>query len=114
MKVLPNGATLQTNGPDPIYVFVCGYCLLDKKGFLVEEGTLFKPGETQRSFMSLSSSFLSGGIQGRTNPSIEEEIKADDLEDIGVFTIPPGSKYYQDQMNGLIISECLTWTGDLA
>lgn len=107
MKVLISNAKAEWTGPEPIPVFMIGYCLKGGKAFMApQERSLGKI--PQRTGLALiTGNCLDGGFQVGRAPTTDQVTS--DLMDIGVFEVPPHTRYVTD--GEWIYSESLIYKG---
>ncbi|MBR2246870.1 MAG: hypothetical protein IJ880_07605 [Bacilli bacterium] len=108
MKVLSSNAKAEWTGPEPIPVFMIGYCLKGGKAFMAPLGKIFRKDSPERTGLSLvTGNCLDGGFQVGRAPTTDQVTS--DLMDIGVFEVPPHTRYVTD--GEWIYSESLIYKG---
>ena len=110
MKVLSSNAKAEWVGSEPIPVFMIGYLLKNGEGFMAPVGKIFRKDSPERTNLALvTGNCLEGGFPVGRAPTTDQVTS--DLMDIGVFEVPPHTRYVADGEG--IYSESLTFKGKI-
>ena len=110
MKVLSSSCKAEFSGQESIPVFMVGYALKGGIGFMTPLGKIFRKEVQERTIVSLSSgNCLDGGFRVGRAPTTDQV--SNNLMDIGVFEVPPHSRFVSD--GEWIYSESLIYKGKI-